>query len=542
MSIVVTTSKFCGGYIQSFTGVISPDGGQLLVKVYDSPKDGIATSPPATGSFQTFNFNNQFKFEGKVNTIVARAETSSEPKSYTLNLACNDIISNYSDTIAGLDTYNINATYIAKVLGDCSVQRKELLLSIGAFIDIQAYIYGTNTPASNYGTSFDWRTYPANDAFFLNDAIYRSYIAYSQNAPNGNPMYVVDGKIPQSAVGISISPTSANSPVSNNSDAQSSPPITETTGGASGSSGSTSTTTQLNEYGAGTVVTTYPNNGKVPVGTTVTTSSADGLTSTKTVYATSSQVTETTATSFSPTRNTSSANIAQKQQAFNQPASFQGSIDPTILYPSVEIYSSGTYSSKESGKFFGKSASPTSFDLDPYFYFSKNDYGLVAKDGKSNSKNINVKKDAIKDHVRTMGLKGPMYYSGWGYDIQGLPVPNASGLKTGSGVYEFHPQTSVERKLWKTGPVDLRWHNKRKVWVGGNEILEGYLDEDLTAPSKATEPTRAKMKVLRVDMTNDIVEYIWVTNRDKSLTASKGAYIMVIDINYQWRPIWVECS
>ena len=60
MSVVVTTSKFCGGYINSFTGVISPDGGQLLVKVYDSPNNGIATSPPATGSFQTFNFNGQF--------------------------------------------------------------------------------------------------------------------------------------------------------------------------------------------------------------------------------------------------------------------------------------------------------------------------------------------------------------------------------------------------------------------------------------------------------------------------------------------------
>ena len=195
---------------------------------------------------------------------------------------------------------------------------------------------------------------------------------------------------------------------------------------------------------------------------------------------------------------------------------------------------------KESGSFFGRSASPTSFDLDPYFYFSENDYGLVAKDGKSNSSNINVKKDGIKDHVRTMGLKGPMYYSGWGYDVRGMPVPSSGTSQ--EGLYKFHEKTAVERKLWKTGPVDLRWHDKRKVWVGGHEVLEGYLDEDLKAPSSATAPTQARMIVFRKDMTNGNTEYIWVSNRDKSLTATRNSYIMVIDINYEWRPIWVECS
>jgi hypothetical protein len=541
MSVVVTTSKFCGGYISSFIGTISPDGGQLVVTVFDSPNDGVVTSPPAMGSVQNFNFNEQFKFEGIVKNIAPRSETASAPKSYAFTLSCTDIISNYSDDIAGLPIYNIGVTFTAKVMGPTADQRPALLLSIGAFIDIKAYVYGANPPNSNYGSTFDWRIYPISDAFFLNDVIYRSYVAHSENAPNGSPMYMIDGKIPQSSEGISISPKIANPPATTNPNTDTSPPITIVTPPAAGSTVGSSTTTQTNDYGAGSVIIKYPNNGTVPVGTTVTTSSSDGLTSTKTIYANSSEVTETTLTTFSPTRNVASQNIAQKQQAFNQPASFQGSIDPTLLFPSVQIYPSSTYIAKESGKFFGKSISPTSFDLDPYFYFSKNDYGLVAKDGKSNSKNINTKKEPVKDHVRTMGLKGPMYYSGWGYDVQGLPVPNASGLNS-SGIYAFHPNAPVERKLWKTGPVDLRWHDKRKVWVGGNEILEGYLDEDLKAPSKANDPTKARMQVMRTDMTNSTSEYIWVTNRDKSLTASKGAYIMVIDINYQWRPIWVECS
>lgn len=574
---VVSTVKFCYGYVSSFTGVISPDGGQLLVKVYDSPNDGVTTVPPATGSAQVFNFNNQFIFEGTVSSIVSYPATSGENKSYLFNLACSDIISNFSSTIASLDTYNINTTYVAERVLDPVGFNQSALLASGNNVYNQAYVYGAVPPDSNYGTTFDWRTYPGSDAFFLNDVLYRSYIRYPENAPNGSPLYMIDGAILSLVKTIQISTPSQNPSATNNPNAQTSSSTATTT---------STTSSQINTYGMGTTVTVSSNDGTVPTGTTVRASTVSGVTTTTTVYATLSQVTTTVETSFSPSRNTTSRNIQQKQEAFNQPQSFNGSIDPTLLYPSIQIYPSSNYYSKESGKFFGRSASPTSFDLDPYFYFTTNDYGLVAKDGRVNSTNINVRKDGIKDHVRTMGLKGPIYYSGWGYDSRGLPVPNASDtvIQTGvnskgeplygadpRGSYKFNQKTSVERKLWKTGPVDLRWHDKRKVWVGGQEMLEGYLLDNLNAPSSISGVTTARMSVFRIAASGGPLkgesmlispasglynqngvqtgvvpakygpEFITISNRDPSLSASSGAYCMAVDINYEWRPIYIGC-
>lgn len=223
------------------------------------------------------------------------------------------------------------------------------------------------------------------------------------------------------------------------------------------------------------------------------------------------------------------------------------SLDPRTFFPSVETPTSGDI---ESGVFFGRNISPTSYDLDPYFYFKSNnipvnDYSMVAR-GNHNSQNIGLTKENISTSVKTVGFKGPMYLSGWGYDVGGLPTPNNIENDTVSGRYHFHTDTPVDRGTWKTGPIDLRWHNGRKVWVGGQEMLEGYLDEDMEAGV-----SRAKMRVMRLiegdqlkDMPSGIIpsgEVITIVNRDGGLTASSGAYCMVVDINYEWRPIYVGC-
>lgn len=214
------------------------------------------------------------------------------------------------------------------------------------------------------------------------------------------------------------------------------------------------------------------------------------------------------------------------------------SVDPTLAFPSVQIYPSAQYLTKESGRYFGNAASPTSYDLDPYFYPQSTDFSILAKDTPDQSTDYNLKKSPFRDHARTMGIRGPVFLSGWGYSVQGLPVPSAEGVKP-SGAYEFHENVSTQRQLWKTGPVDLRWHDKRKVWVGGHEMLEGYLQGELDGISTA------KMKVLRLvesgSLKNNIEETITVTSRDPSLAASSGTYCMVVDINYEWRPVWVGC-
>jgi len=244
----------------------------------------------------------------------------------------------------------------------------------------------------------------------------------------------------------------------------------------------------------------------------------------------------------------------QQRQAMSVPSGFSGSVDPMAIFPSVEIYPSSTYLGKDSGRYYGRAVSPTSYDLDPYFYFPSSDFSVVAKDIPASGKNYNIRKDPLVNQVRTMGFKGPMLLSGWGYDVCGLPVPNASGSivpsGTGtvvkpSGEYYFHEKASEERQRWKTGPVDLRWHGKRKTWVGGHEMLEGYLIEDLDSPPNNESSTIAKMKIFRKASSNGLEnrdnETLTVTNRDSSLSASSGTYCMVVDINYEWRPIWVGC-
>lgn len=227
----------------------------------------------------------------------------------------------------------------------------------------------------------------------------------------------------------------------------------------------------------------------------------------------------------------------QQRQAMNIPSGFYGQVDPTQIFPSVEIYPSNVYLSKDSGRYYGFAVSPTSRDLDPYFYFQKNDFSVVAKDVPQSGKNYNIKKDPVVNQVRTIGFRGPMILSGWGYDVCGLPVPSATGQV--SGEYEFHEKTAEERQRWKTGPVDLRWHGKRKTWVGGHEMLEGYLIEDLSGEGTA------KMKVFRKvkddELENHYDEVLTVTSRDPSLSASSGTYCMVVDINYEWRPVWMGC-
>jgi len=62
--------------------------------------------------------------------------------------------------------------------------------------------------------------------------------------------------------------------------------------------------------------------------------------------------------------------------------------------------------------------------------------------------------------VRGVGFKSPMILTGWGYDVNNLPVPARSDTPT-----LFHQQASWNPHLWKSGPVDLRWDEQRGVWT-----------------------------------------------------------------------------
>jgi hypothetical protein len=65
----------------------------------------------------------------------------------------------------------------------------------------------------------------------------------------------------------------------------------------------------------------------------------------------------------------------------------------------------------------------------------------------------------IFDNIRTMGFKAPVILTGWGYNTDGQPVPASSGDPDVFASGAFRDPT-----LWKTGPLDVRWDDERKVW------------------------------------------------------------------------------
>jgi hypothetical protein len=134
---------------------------------------------------------------------------------------------------------------------------------------------------------------------------------------------------------------------------------------------------------------------------------------------------------------------------------------------------------------------------------SKNflDYDLNYKEYCASNK---ISAGVIPDNnMRFFGLRGPLMVHGWGYDLEGYPVPNSSGellIQNNSFVYgttEGSSSTGLIYKnqtqkpdgkwtkpykentfykgwgqlpgTWPVGPIDLRWDDKAAVWtVGAN--------------------------------------------------------------------------
>jgi len=101
----------------------------------------------------------------------------------------------------------------------------------------------------------------------------------------------------------------------------------------------------------------------------------------------------------------------------------------------------------------------------------------------------------IHDHgtvgsfARGVGLRSPIVVTGPGYNTDGNPVPPDTGtvyydtsgnpVATGDST-KFSPDAFTNPNKWKSGPVDLRWDESRKVWVtsggGGAEVIQFIVD------------------------------------------------------------------
>jgi hypothetical protein len=98
--------------------------------------------------------------------------------------------------------------------------------------------------------------------------------------------------------------------------------------------------------------------------------------------------------------------------------------------------------------------------------------------------------------VRSVGFKGPMVLSGWGFDTNGKPVPADTGNAEifASGAFR-------DPNLWKTGPIDLRWDNERKVW--GSSPTKIYLVKTLNTYNPSCFSYEVQRSTSRSQYTKD---------------------------------------
>jgi hypothetical protein len=207
-----------------------------------------------------------------------------------------------------------------------------------------------------------------------------------------------------------------------------------------------------------------------------------------------------------------------------------GGFDPTKGLASAETSDTSDIHGS-SGVFYNFNVSPTSFDLDPYFFFADglrlqdpkfvNDFQVAVHNGPTTADDLNIQNnDYIPTSVRIPVTRGPMMLSGWGYDVAGLPVPlfrggfDLNGNQVPSDEENldsrnFNYFTPVDRRLWKSGPVDLRWDGERKVWVGGAEFIEGLMSTSLP-PGDPVSPSYGSGQIYRSTLEQRGGQWKWM--------------------------------
>ena len=203
----------------------------------------------------------------------------------------------------------------------------------------------------------------------------------------------------------------------------------------------------------------------------------------------------------------------------------------------------------------GDHIAPTSKELSPNFSTSISidharnpEIKIMDADDGIEGKDMNTRKRQPTKSVNTLANAYPSLVSGWGFDVNGLPVPR------GDQAGQFAEDTGNDIKLNKRGPLELMWHDKRAVWTGGPKFIEGILTASISAPGTPFDPTTdGRLKIFRgegwefdAEESSETAEEIIITNRDTSLSvdiddADGDVYCMCMEINYEFRPIYVGC-
>ena len=159
------------------------------------------------------------------------------------------------------------------------------------------------------------------------------------------------------------------------------------------------------------------------------------------------------------------------------------------------------------------------------------------------------------NNMRFFGLRGPLMLHSWGYDLEGFPVPNASGeplVQNGQVVRDgnnnivgknqtrksdgswskpykensFYKGWAQSPGCWPVGPIDLRWDDTAGVWTVGANYKPVYvvIEEDLVNQ----QPIRGQL--LQSNFANDplpsgLRRLIYVKRQSHSYSAPRGAQL-----------------
>ena len=99
------------------------------------------------------------------------------------------------------------------------------------------------------------------------------------------------------------------------------------------------------------------------------------------------------------------------------------------------------------------------------------------KNDGQNIPNVKAAGGSFPEDIRPIALRGPLVIQGWGYDLNGKPIPNKEDDETDAQVGtfkkdelkdEFLDDWIQKRETWPVAPVDLRYDRDRKVWTVPN--------------------------------------------------------------------------
>lgn len=191
--------------------------------------------------------------------------------------------------------------------------------------------------------------------------------------------------------------------------------------------------------------------------------------------------------------------FAQELDCPDCPKTGSRGAQPPLNYSTGEYYA---YNLEINSVYLNPLINPTG---EAHGIHSGHDFDVIARDGDmetGNAAHISMVVtelngvDPYSHDYRFIAHKGPMIMQGWGYDIDGKPIPNAAdneadaeaGIFTNENLKDqFMDDWLKKSSTWPVGPVDLVWDRTRRVWTArpAYKVISAKLKTPLTVAGLA---------------------------------------------------------